>query len=154
MSVFDGNLTERSFHTAREIADIEVYSSPSELGRIHTSYQWRTPEWKLSEIDHKSLDAIIDNILSYIYYYVKLGMCNLCSKDINHNHYSIRISTYIFGVTQKNYILEESSNIIHYVCQQLEKLGFRTSFSVNDIMLLISWDDAVEKLLQEQINTK
>ena len=153
MSVFDDNLTERSSHTAREMADIEVYSSPFELGRIHTSYQWRTPDWELSKIDHKSLDVIIDNILSYIYYYVKIGMCNLSNNDINHNHYSIRISTYIFGVTQKNYICEEASYIIRYVRQQLEKLGFRTSLAVNDIMLLISWDDAVEKMLAE-INEK
>ena len=146
MSLFDGNLTEKSNHTAHELSEIELYSN-DDIGMIKKSYRWRTPAWNLKQITSKELDSIIDNILSYIYYYIKIGLN--CQNDIVDSHH-IKISTYIFGITRRNYFDVDADLILKYVFREFQNKGFEVTFLQNDLMLIIDWDKTFRTIEEEK----
>lgn len=86
----------------------------------------------LDKITPKDIDEVLSNILSYIYYFARLGICNT-----NFNKNQVSIPTGIFGIYQYNYSKYEW--IINYVTEYLEKLGFGVTYCYNDDKLTIDW---------------
>jgi hypothetical protein len=144
MSVFDKNIIEGSRHTAAEFAGFDRddfegrLPRPTKFGRIDIAYQWANPIFQLEKITNEDIDEVIDNLLTYIYYHVKLGF--------NHTgrlKYEINVPACLFGITERNRGAGSvSDRILEYVFDQLRKRGFETFYLMNDNAINISWKSA------------
>ena len=127
MSIFNKHIDDSPI-TAFQIASLKTDGRFGEYG----GWNFLKPSINLDKITPKDIDEVLSNILSYIYYFVRLGICNT---NINKNQVSI--PTGIFGVYKYNYPKYEW--IIGYVMEYLKKLGFRVTYCYNDDRLTIDW---------------
>ena len=139
MAVFSDNITN-SLHDAHSLASMSLQEE--KWGRIDGSFDWIPKSFDLSKISKEDIDSVIDNILSYIYYYVVLGLNELKIKK-----HQIEISVKVFGIDRFNYKTKLSISMMGYVIEQFEKKGFEVTFLVNDMELLISWNNVYAKLI-------
>lgn len=127
MSIFDKHIDDSPI-TAFQVASLKVNEQFGQYG----GWSFLKQSINLDKITPKDIDEVLSNILSYIYYFVLLGICNT---NINKNQVSI--PTGIFGVYQYNY--SKYGWIIDYATEYLEKLGFRVTYCYNDDKLTIDW---------------
>ena len=144
MGLFDENIIQGSQHTAAEFAKFEVRDPmgrvprPNKFGRIDVAYEWARPSFQLEKITNEDIDVVIDDLLTYIYYYVKLGFNHTGAQK-----YEINIPACLFGVTEYNRgVGTESDRILEYVFEQLRKRGFEVFYLLNDDKINISWKKA------------
>ncbi len=129
MGLFDRDIIEKSTINADTIASL--VKTGDNFGQ-YSGWDFLKPSIDLDEITPKDIDKVLSNILSYIYYFVLLGICNT---NINKNQVSI--PTGLFGVYQYNFVKYQW--IIEYVIEYLQKLGFRVTYCFNDDKLTIDW---------------
>ena len=127
MSIFNKHIDDSPI-TAFQIASLKTDGQFGEYG----GWAFLKPSIDLDKITPKDIDEVLSNILSYIYYFVRLGICNT-----NLNKNQVSIPTGIFGVYQNNY--SKYGWIIDYAAEYLEKLGFRVTYCYNDDKLTIDW---------------
>lgn len=132
MSLFDDNLPRTSFVTAQKLKEIEnsVYIT---LGRtFNEMYNPRGFDPRV--VTDEMLDNILSDLLSYIYYYVKLGLT-----QTQINAYECYVPITLFGLTQRNIDTVEATDLLSRITERLEKKGFRVHLIYNDLKLEISW---------------
>lgn len=138
MSLFDDNLSHTSFVTAQKLKEIEnsVYIT---LGRAFN--EMYNPEgFDPRVVTDEILDNILSDLLSYIYYYVKLGL-----SQTQINVYECYVPITLFGLTQRNVDTVEATDLLSKITERLEKKGFRVHLIYNDLKLEISWRYAEDK---------
>ena len=129
MSIFSENIESHPI-TAFQIVSLKTDGQFGQYG----GWDFLRPSIAidLDKITTKDIDKVLSNILSYIYYFVLLGICNV---NINKNQVSMPVG--IFGVYKYNY--SKYRWIIDYATEYLEKLGFRVTYCYNDNKLIIDW---------------
>ena len=133
MSLFDENIVESSLIDANRIVSL---TEKERFGRYSCFLE---PRLYLDKITKDDINEVLSNVLSYIYYFVLLGINNTF---INKNQVSI--PTGIFGIYSYNF--KQYSWIIEYVTEYLERLGFRVTYCRNDDKLTIDW---IEKFCEK-----
>lgn len=127
MSIFNKHIDDSPI-TAFQVASLKADKQFGHYG----GWAFLKPSINLDKITPKDIDEVLSNILSYIYYFVLLGICNT-----NLNKNQVSIPTGIFGVYQYNY--SKYGWIIDYATEYLERLGFRVTYCYNDDKLTIDW---------------
>lgn len=128
MSIFNKHIDDSPI-TAFQIASLKSFNE--RFGQ-YSGWSFLKQSINLDKITPKDIDEVLSNILSYIYYFVLLGICNT---NINKNQVSI--PTGIFGVYQYNFAKYQW--IIEYVIEYLQKRGFEVTYCYNDDKLIIDW---------------
>ena len=126
MSVFSKDIIESPSIDANRIVSL---IKDDQFGRCKG---WSFLEPPLDKITEDDINEVLSNVLSYIYYFVLLGINNT---KINVNQVSI--PTGIFGVYSYNF--KQYGWIIDYATEYLERLGFRVTYCRNDDKLTIDW---------------
>jgi len=140
MSIFNIDNLARVPFTAETMAEWENWTkdNPSSIGRINGWWEFSDSQINLSNVSEETLDDIIDNVLTYIYYYVKLGI-----NQLQLNKFQLEISTIVFGVTSKNWKTEEAEKVMNYVVKEFENRGFEVTHNPNDSRITIGWYKAI-----------
>ena len=128
MSLFDEKIIESSLIDANRIVSL---TEKEQFGR-YRGWSFLKSCLYLDKITKDDINEVLSNVLSYIYYFVLLGINNT---TINKNQVSI--PTGIFGIYSYNF--KQYSWIIEYVTEYLERLGFRVTYCLNDDKLTIDW---------------
>ena len=129
MSLFSKDIIESSPIDANRIVSL---IKEDRFGRYKGFWSFSEPPVSLDKITKEDIDEVLSNVLSYIYYFVLLGINNT---NINVNQVSI--PTGIFGVYSYNF--NQYGWIIDYATEYLEELGFRVIYCRNDDKLTIDW---------------
>ena len=128
MSLFDEKIIESSPIDANRIVSL---IKEDQFGR-YEGLRFLKSQLPLDKITKDDINEVLSNVLSYIYYFVLLGINNT---NININQVSIPSG--IFGIYSYNF--KQYSWIIEYVTEYLERLGFRVTYCRNDDKLTIDW---------------
>ena len=134
MSVFDKNIEKTSTITAQRLFDLHN-NLGAEFGHASSSFMYG--DWHFQDLDQVSeekIDAVIDDILSYIYYIVKLGLDN---HQIN--KFEQGIPAEVFGITPYNKDSEAATEMLNKITKKFADLGFDIFLLYNDNMIRIEW---------------
>ena len=142
MSLFDKDIKNTSTITAKTLVDAH-YSLKDEIGHYvdPLMYSYGYTNTNLNDFSEETLNGVVNDVLSYVYYYVKLGINNTQS-----NKFEITIPAEIFGITHFNWDLDSTKQWITRIKKKFEDRGFNMYIIYNGLDMIISWRDEVNKI--------
>ena len=134
MSLFDKDIKETTPITAQSLVDLHN-SLRKDFGHADKDFMYNGRYFRdLGQITGENINAVINDILSYIYYYVKLGMDNEAL-----NVFEVTIPATIFGVTPYNQTDSETVWLLNEITEKFKQRGFDCWLLANDNTWKINW---------------
>ena len=138
MSLFDENIKESTFITAESLVELRG-KMEKEFGYATRSFMYHPSDFQdLDQIPEEKIDNVINDILSYIYYHVKLGLDNH-----NINTFAMDIPGEIFGVTPYNMNNPRTTQLLNKVTEKFKSRGFDCWLLQNDNIWKIQWYNVI-----------
>ena len=139
MSLFEENIKETIPITARGLVDLHD-SLNKEFGHADKDFMYHHGDFQdLDQITEEKIDSVINDILSYIYYYVKLGI------DNDHiNTFEVSVPAQIFGVTPYNQTNPKTVWLLNVVTDKFKEKGFDCWLLANDNVWRIQWYNVLQ----------
>lgn len=134
MGVFDKNIKESSPITSQYLFNLHN-NLGIEFGHADSNFMYGNWHFRdLDQVSEEKIDSVIDDVLSYIYYIVKLGLDN---HQIN--KFEQGIPAEVFGITQYNKDSDAATEMLNKITKKFADRGFDIFLLYNDNVIRIEW---------------
>jgi hypothetical protein len=141
MSLFDKDIIESPTITAQTIFNLHDSVSKN-IGHSAVDYMYSRDDFQcLDFIPEETIDSVINDVVSYIYYYVKLGLDN---HTVSVSRFTTDFPAEIFGITPYNQGTATGEKMIKKITYKFKILGFDVWLLDHDNVFKINWNCAKE----------